>query len=458
MWLVRAAQAGDREAMTLIYERTRPQINHAIRAIVRDESLAEDVAQETYLRAFANIDSLREPEKLLPWLRVIAQNQAKNALQKQKPLLFSELTESAEERAEASADTQPELMIDDRERAELIRQALDELGDGQRLIIGMYYFEQLSVAEIAEKLGISQSTVKSQLHRGRRNVARVLRKRREKGEALLGLAAVPKALRQLEGTGDLETRTLVAKAVEKGRLSKLAQSDAAKAAAEVAEKSGKSALLTRLIVGAVSLGILGGVGYGVWRVMDAQRRYGDVRPPETVTLELQTEPTETDPPETETDPPETEPPETDPPEIDQPETETEEPTEPPTEKATQRTTESPGTNATEQPTEETAEDELPTLPVDLPYEIHYQTVTGYVGETWTGKISTDEKMLIRMTIDNYSPGEIKNYWDSAWSNGVQTVTIHLNEPGVFDYRVCRNDGYQNWIPWVTLIVIRPTSP
>ena len=94
--LVEAARKGDRAAMAEIYEQTNVQIWRTIRSMIRDEELARDAQQETYLHAFTNLSQLRDPDKLLPWLRTIAKNEARSVLRANKPLLFSDLEEDGD--------------------------------------------------------------------------------------------------------------------------------------------------------------------------------------------------------------------------------------------------------------------------------------------------------------------------------------------------------------------------
>lgn len=67
-------------------------------------------------------------------------------------------------------DHMPEAVIDRNETAHLIDEILDTLSDEQRLVVGMFYYQNISVAEIAEELGVSENTVKSRLNYGRRKI------------------------------------------------------------------------------------------------------------------------------------------------------------------------------------------------------------------------------------------------------------------------------------------------
>ena len=189
--LVLRAQAGDREAFGELYERSAAQLYRSIFSMVREESAAWDIHQNSYLLAWQHLKKLEKPEAFLPWLRRIAVNETVKELQKDRPLNFTELTEEAGEEPqipETRPDRQPELELDRQEAARLVREILEDLPQKQRLIVGMYYYEGMRVKEIAETLGVTQGTVKTQLHLGRKKVETQVRRLEGEGVKLYGLA------------------------------------------------------------------------------------------------------------------------------------------------------------------------------------------------------------------------------------------------------------------------------
>lgn len=290
VWLVRAAQSGDREAMTVLYERTFLHISRNVHAIIHDEALAEDVIQETYLRAFTNLHQLKEPEKLLSWLRSIAAAQAKNALSRKRPLLFSEMGGEIDPMTSDTATPapSPEQSLLDKERLVLVGKVLEKLSDGQRLILGMYYFEQLSTREIAARLGISQNTVRSQLSRGRRRMRLELRRLRQSEDSLPGFVLLPSLLRHWRKaagqTGGV--RTILSQLPAK----------------QLVYTTGRL-LLPQVAAVAATICVLAAGVYGTNRLQELHR-LGDVQPvlvPTEIRVQ-QTEPVEAEPAEP-TEPP-----------------------------------------------------------------------------------------------------------------------------------------------------------
>ena len=187
--LVRQAQTGDRAAFEALYQRSAAALWRTVFSMVKDEDTAWDVHQNSYLLAWQSIGKLEKPEAFLPWLRRIAVNEAVKELQKEQPLRFTELeTEDGAELEipETRPQRLPEPELDRQEAARLVREILDSLPQRQRLILGMYYYEELSIPEIARALGVTQGTVKTQLHLGRKKVEARVKGLEEQGVKLYG--------------------------------------------------------------------------------------------------------------------------------------------------------------------------------------------------------------------------------------------------------------------------------
>ena len=171
--LVEAARTGDQGAFTELYERTCPVLYRTICAMVRDEDLVWDILQDSFIRAFRGLAGLESAEAFLPWLRRIAVNVTASRLAKSLPVTFTEL--AGEEGREPdfpdlNPENLPEQALERRELIGLVRKLLGTLPKEQQLILGMFYYEDMSVREIAEALHLASGTVKAQLHRGRKRI------------------------------------------------------------------------------------------------------------------------------------------------------------------------------------------------------------------------------------------------------------------------------------------------
>ncbi len=204
--LVRKAQSGDLSAISALYEQTYNQVYYTIKSMIKDEDAVFDILQDSYIKAFSHLDSFEGGERFAAWMRQIAANTARDWLKKQRPLLFTELEQNSgvdipiEERFEdENTEHLPEHVIDQNETSRLIREILDELPEDQRAAIGMYYYEEMSVKEIAASMNATENAVKSRLLYGRRKIEKKVRELEKKGTKLYGLAPIPFLLWLLRG-------------------------------------------------------------------------------------------------------------------------------------------------------------------------------------------------------------------------------------------------------------------
>ena len=287
--LLDRARAGDREAMTALYEASSLELYRCIHALIRDEDLTLDVQQQSYLQAFSHLDQLRDARRFLPWLRQIAVNEARMQLRRKQPLLFSQLGDEAEaeepELPDPRPEASPELALERKERNRLMREILGKLSDGQRLILGMYYYEQMPISRIAADTGLSPGTVKAQLHRGRRRVEEEVRRLEARGVKLCGLSPLPfllSLLEQAEPAAETGEQVLAA-ALPQG--SRAVEAAAVHVGRRFFQTAGGRVLLGLLAAAAVGGGVL---GYGWLR---EQTVLGDLRPTEPIlVLHTQEEP------------------------------------------------------------------------------------------------------------------------------------------------------------------------
>ncbi len=239
-WIERA-KAGDQAAYTELYRQTSPALYRTIRSMVRDEDLAWDIQQNTYIRAFRALDKLENPAAFLPWLRRIAVNETATVMARTRPLTFTELEGPDEEPvqfAETREAYQPELSLDRKETARLVREILETLPPEQQMVVGMFYYENLSIQEIADTLHVAPGTVKAQLYRGRKKIEAGVLDLEKQGVKLYGLAPLPfllALLRGIEPAAGMEARTLASV------LAGIGKANAATAAASAAGTAGQAA-------------------------------------------------------------------------------------------------------------------------------------------------------------------------------------------------------------------------
>ena len=194
--LINRAAQGETQAETELYNATYNTVYALVKSMVKDEDTVLDILQDSYVKAFRNLNQLQEANKFRPWLKTIARNRTMDHFRERKTVLFSEMAPLDDENADVeiedtNPEALPEVVIDRQETSRLISEILDALPEDQRGVISMFYYEQMSVKEIAEQLGVSDNTVKSRLNYGRKKVEEKVLDLEKNGTKLYGLAPVP---------------------------------------------------------------------------------------------------------------------------------------------------------------------------------------------------------------------------------------------------------------------------
>jgi RNA polymerase sigma-70 factor (ECF subfamily) len=150
--------------------------------LVGNATEAEDIAQTVFMRAFQRFDELGPSATAAGWLKTVTRNASLNHLSRYRRRwkLFSELA-PAGDAAEAPEPVELQAMgssvTDDMERAERharLELALRQLPDHQRVPLVLFHFEELSYQDIADTLGVSLGKVKTDIHRGRETLRRLI--------------------------------------------------------------------------------------------------------------------------------------------------------------------------------------------------------------------------------------------------------------------------------------------
>jgi len=172
--LIARARRGDEEAFRLIFERfTRPVISF-IFYLVNQRELAEELAQETFVRAYKSLHALRDEMKLSTWLFGIAKNVARESLRhSRRDSRHVELEDRAVlEICDEKPTPAAELL--DKELSDVVRRALLGLDEDKRVVFVLKVYQQRSYEEIALITGFSVPKLRNDLHRARREMRRRL--------------------------------------------------------------------------------------------------------------------------------------------------------------------------------------------------------------------------------------------------------------------------------------------
>lgn len=192
--LVAEAKKGDQAAYEALYQETKQMVYFTCFGLLKSEADAADQMQETYITAFQKLDMLEEPEKFPGWIKRIAVNKCKDYLiQKKRWVPLAEEADVPVEVLETNDDFLPEAYITEQSRREIVQQIMQkELSEVQYRTILMYYYDELSLAEIAEWMECSEGTVKSRLYTARERIREgVLRYEQKHDDRLHSIAVLP---------------------------------------------------------------------------------------------------------------------------------------------------------------------------------------------------------------------------------------------------------------------------
>ena len=166
--LIQRARRGDAEAFGELVLRHQTSVFNVCYRILHERAEAEDLAQETFIRAREWLHTFDEERVFGPWVRRVAANVCLNHLESQKG------TAELDEERDADESQRPETQVEVRERSEQIRSALASLPAHYRVVIELRHYQELSYEEIAAELNIPLSDVKSHLFRARKLLAEKL--------------------------------------------------------------------------------------------------------------------------------------------------------------------------------------------------------------------------------------------------------------------------------------------
>ena len=172
--LLERARQKDREAIRLIVKQQNQRLYRIARAIVRNDSDAENVLQEAYVRAFAALDGFRGQARLGTWLARIVINEALGLIRRRKPAIDIGLIAATPALhaqiipfPDANRVSDPETTMAQTEIRALLERAIDKLPSAFREVLVARLVEGMSVAETADLFKIPPQTVKTRLFRAR---------------------------------------------------------------------------------------------------------------------------------------------------------------------------------------------------------------------------------------------------------------------------------------------------
>lgn len=165
---VLAVRGGDPDAFARVVEMYQRRMFGLLLMMMGDRAGAEDVMQESFIRAYSHLESYDLHREFYPWLATIAVRLAQNWLKHRGRLDARESAEPAAQTSDDAVDLLGELIED--ERARHLWRVVASLPRGERMVVLLHYREEMKVSDIGKTLGVTDGTVKTMLHRARRKL------------------------------------------------------------------------------------------------------------------------------------------------------------------------------------------------------------------------------------------------------------------------------------------------
>lgn len=173
--LVAALKIGDEEAFRQLIEQQGPRMLSVARRFMRDDDQARDVLQEAFIQVFRKIHTFKEQSKLSTWLHRIVVNTALMRIRSQKRKREDSIEDMLPGFLEDGHQANParpwaatgEKLLQRKEVRQLVREAIDRLPENYRTVLLMRDIEEMSTAETAQVLEVTENAVKIRLHRAR---------------------------------------------------------------------------------------------------------------------------------------------------------------------------------------------------------------------------------------------------------------------------------------------------
>ncbi len=170
--LIIQTQAGEKNAFEQIMRRYNQRLFRIARSILKDDTEALDIVQETYVKAYFQLDQYRGPTKFGSWLSRIATNEALGRLRSSKYITY-DFDDPEYEFDMESCEPEPLNYLANQQLRELLENAIDQLPLHYRSVYVLRAIQKLSTSETAITLDISEDTVKKRFSRARKNLQKI---------------------------------------------------------------------------------------------------------------------------------------------------------------------------------------------------------------------------------------------------------------------------------------------
>jgi RNA polymerase sigma-70 factor (ECF subfamily) len=171
--LVGLIAQGDKDAMRLLLARHNARVLRFLMRFVRNEATAEELLNEVFIEVWRHAGRFESRSQVSTWILAIARFKALAALRRRQP---DELDDDTYETIEDTADD-PEIAVQKTQRSAILQDCLKQLSIAHREVVDLFYYHDQSIEEVAETIGVPQSTVKTRVFYARRRIAELMAER-----------------------------------------------------------------------------------------------------------------------------------------------------------------------------------------------------------------------------------------------------------------------------------------
>lgn len=172
--LVEQLKDGSREAFEALYEEYYDRLYFFVLKNVDSKEAAEDITQETFLKSIEKIDTLENPENYVTWLHSIAYNKCTDMFRSRKCDVYFDTDEELEAAMDDHSLNEPVMVPEDyavdKDRARQLKAMIDSLKPDMKSALILYYYNDMSLADVAKTMGLTENTVKQKLFRARKKL------------------------------------------------------------------------------------------------------------------------------------------------------------------------------------------------------------------------------------------------------------------------------------------------
>ena len=166
---------GDTNAFSVLVERYKDLIFTLTMRMLKNREEAEEVAQDTFIKAFKSLNKYKGESKFSTWLYKVAYNSSLDRIKKNKRYLNDVAIDEYTKHEVKTIDNAFDTLVQ-KERNEVIKGCIDRLPSEDNFILTLYYFEELALEEISEITGVNSNNLKVKLFRARKKLATILKK------------------------------------------------------------------------------------------------------------------------------------------------------------------------------------------------------------------------------------------------------------------------------------------